>query len=143
MTLQSLIARVEAGSGSDRQLDADICVELNWGNTKQKPLIVGHLHGEVDGMIGVLYEYGSPISYRDAPFLTSSLDAIRALFKARLEGRGLYIFAADDKLPVVIIWESGLMDDCSSDESEKSKHSDIHRAFLSAVLKAIAAKEGV
>ena len=142
MTLADLITRVESGSGSDRQLDADICVEINWANTKQKPLIVGHFHEKIVGMIGVLYENGGPISTGDAPPLTSSLDAIRALFKARLEGRGLYIFAADDKLPVVIIWESGLMDDCSSDESEKSKHSDIHRAFLSATLKAIAAKEG-
>lgn len=143
MTLQSLIARVEAGSGSDRQLDADICVAARYIPACEN---AKNIKASNAGGAYLIYDdYGSICGVNSgtfAPHLTSSLDAIRALMLASVPGRGLYIFAADDKLPVVIIWESGLMDDCSSDESEKSKHSDIHRAFLSAVLKAIAAKEG-
>jgi len=132
MTLADLITRVESGSGSDRQLDADICVEINWANTKQKPLIVGHFHEKIVGMIGVLYENGGPISTGDAPPLTSSLDAIRALFKARLDGCCVHIY--DDGFPHAGVFARGYQ--------LTTVGTDIHRAFLSATLKAIAAKEG-
>ena len=139
MTLADLITRVESGSGSDRQLDADICVEINWANTKQKPLIVGHFHEKIVGMIGVLYENGGPISTGDAPPLTSSLDAIRALFKARLEGAWVEI--TDDSRP-----RNPCLVSIGSQVGKtlfvEVEHLDTYRAFLSAVLKAIAAKEG-
>lgn len=142
MTLQSLITRVEAGSGRDYELDGAICEALQYVGDCPSARNVKALPNAWFGNM-IEFDRGNGVEKWIAPALCSSLDAIRALMLARVPGRGLYIFAADDKLPVVIIWESGLMDDCSSDESEKSKHSDIHRAFLSAVLKAIAAKEGV
>ena len=138
MTLTELITRVEQCSGSDRQLDADICVALQWSwDNEFNPRSFRHtkppsefvIADDETGCGGVCYP---------AP-LTLSIDAIMALFKARLDGRGLHMFMADDKIPTVTIWDSGLMDDCSSEESETSEHPDIHRAFLSATLKAIAA----
>ena len=131
MTIADLITRVESGSGSDRQLDADICVALQWGLDIADGVI------RRDDCYHECIANGpsaDPI-WRIAPHLTSSLDAIRALFKERLEdfehslsdanGAGrAFIWSA---LHAAYISEANL---------------DIHRAFLSAVLKAIAAKEG-
>ena len=137
MSLPDLITRVEQGSGSDRQLDADICVALQWGVNEVE-------HGEYQICEHPLYlgwlSYG-PIDNADsiiAPHLTSSIGAVRALFKARLEGCGNFIFLPHEGEPTASTW----LGVYSLDNELKVVHPDIHRAFLSATLKAIAAKEG-
>jgi len=132
MNLTDLITRVDQGSGSDRQLDADICVELNWANTKQEPFLVVHYREKGVGVVAVCYENGGAGNPCDALHLTSSLDAIRALFKARLDGYCAHIY--DDGYPHACVFARGYQ--------LTTAGTDIHRAFLAAVLKAIAAKEG-
>jgi len=132
MTLQSLITRVEAGSGSDRQLDADICVALQWGGMGA----VGAVNYDITRNDGdIIYVSKDDCSFPFiTPKLTSSLDAIRALFKERLEG---WIVRIDDHTRARAVCQV-----LGDDKMFFTKHPDVHRAFLSAVLKAIAAKEG-
>ncbi len=133
MTLTELITRVERGSGSDRQLDADICVALQWGipmiERSGNPIIHSPQHQGFLSFSSMdsAFIYGSQN-------LTSSLDAIRSLFKARLEGYSLTIGSYQSGAGASVYKDS-----CGSTDV---LNPDIHRAFLSATLKAIAAKEG-
>ena len=127
MTLQSLITRVEAGSGSDRQLDVQIIQALHPSIGEYAP----HCPGD-DPIF-----WHEPFCKEPCPHLTSSLDAIRALFKARLDGCCLRMDECGNVL------SSAFVKNDENVEIASSGHTDIHRAFLSAVLKAIAAKEGV
>lgn len=124
MTIQELITRVAQGSGSDRQLDREIIQTLHPD--------IGDCYPGFPGDEPIFWH--DPFHKMPAPCLTSSLDAIRALFKARLEGCNY----TSNEIPEgqVMIWDK-------NDKRVANKsHPDIHRAFLSATLKAIAAKEG-
>ena len=137
MTLAALITRVEQGSGSDRQLDADICVESQWGG----PSAVGAVnYDRTRNDCDIIYVSKDDCSFPFiTPNLTSSLDAIGALFKARLEVAFVTVLdngPEHDSECVVNVWIDELP--CSFE----ARLPDIHRAFLSATLKAIAAKEG-
>ena len=138
MTLTELITRVEQGSGSDRQLDADICVALQWGipmiERSGNPIIHSPQHQGFLSFSSMdsAFIYGSQR-------LTSSLDAIRALFKARLNGHMFDIL----ETPRGYLHRVNIMpSDVECPPVYSSSNPDIHRAFLSATLKAIAAKEG-
>lgn len=127
MTLQSLITRVEAGSGSDRQLDADICVALRYAPGTNKDKIFKR--NEFDaGYFFATNKHGFARKL-GAPHLTSSLDAIRALFKKRLEG---WIVRIDDHTRARAVCQV-----LGDDKMFFTKHPDVHRAFLSATLKAV------
>ena len=132
MTLQSLITRIEAGSGSDRQLDADICVALQCGSGPFNPRNFRHTR-KPSHIVLADDDGGFNLAYHP-PHLTSSLDAIRALMIARLEGYSLTIGS----------YQSGAGASVYKDSCGPTDvlNPDVHRAFLSATLKAIAAKEG-
>lgn len=132
MTITDLITRVEQGSGSDRQLDADICVALQWiGVAYDSAEPVKNVREDEPGWL--IFDEGDDTGIvTRTPHLTSSLDAIRALFKARLDGYCAHIY--DDGYPHACVFARGYQLTTSG--------TDIHRAFLSGVLKAIAAKEG-
>lgn len=131
MTLQSLIARVESGSGSDRVLDAEIIQALYPG--------IGDCRPHCPGDEPIFYH--DPFHKMPAPHLTSSLDAVRALLKARLDEPWFQVI--EDEHPnnrnPCAVFVSFKAEGFNFIEAE---HHDIHRAFLSATLKAIAAKEG-
>jgi len=138
MTLQSLITRVEAGSGSDRQLDADICVALQWIGIPQSDYIpaIGNMREDEPGWL-IFDEGDDADNVTTTPNLTSSLDAIRALFKARLEGWSVSTCDATNIPPTSVIWQGGIED---VNDHCRSENPDIHRAFLCAILKAIEAQ---
>ena len=129
MTLADLITRVEQGSGSDRQLDTQIIQALYPD--------IGNCHPHCPGEEPIFWH--DPFRKMPAPHLTSSLDAIRALLKARLNGHMFDIL----ETPSGYLQRVNIMpNDVECPPVYSSSKPDIHRAFLSATLKAIAAKEG-
>ena len=137
MTLAELITRVEQGSGSDRQLDADICVAARYIPACEN---AKNIKASNAGGAYLIYDdYGSICGVNSgtfAPHLTSSLDAIRALMIARLEGYWVHTRDNPKQLRARVEVLTG------DKFPYEVNHPDIHRAFLSATLKAIAAKEG-
>lgn len=82
-TLQGLIERVEAGSGSDRQLDADICVAVmpetyRWGETWDGMPLVERYY-VFDDSAGWSTPGGGQDPLMGVPELTGSVDAAIAL----------------------------------------------------------------
>ena len=136
MKLTDLITRVESSSGSDGELDAAICEALQYVHGCPTAKNVKALEKAWFGT-QIEFERDCENSFREkwlSPHLTSSLDAIRSLLKARLEG---WIVRIDDHTRARAVCQV-----LGDDKMFFTKHPDVHRAFLSATLKAIAAKEG-
>ena len=141
MTLADLITRVEQGSGSDGELDAAICEALQYVHGCPTAKNVKALEKAWFGT-QIEFERDCENSFREkwpSPPLTSSLDAIRALFKARLNG---HMFDILETPRGYLHWVNIMPSDVECPPVYSSSNPDIHRAFLSATLKAIAAKEG-
>jgi len=143
MTLAELITRVEQGSGSDGELDAAICEALQYVHGCPTAKNVKALEKAWFGT-QIEFERDCENSFREkwlSPPLTSSLDAVRALLKARLDEPWFQVI--EDEHPnnrnPCAVFVSFKAEGFNFIEAE---HHDIHRAFLSATLKAIAAKEG-
>ena len=136
MTLQSLITRVEAGSGRDYELDGAICEALQYVGDCPSARNVKALPNAWFGTM-IEFDRGNGVEKWIAPALCSSLDAIRALMVARLQIAVCETTEQSDQQNAVGIWEYG-----EPNVFVTASHPDIHRAFLAAVLKAIAAKEG-
>lgn len=139
-----LIERLEAGSGADRELDADISIALHalpvdapdWLRNNFTRL--GRLHDGSPGQICVIHDNGLPGANWASAKLTSSLDACLALQNAVLPGWIRREVSWDS----IAFWGVWLDDNqCPYTNETYGSHKSECRAWLIAILRAVEAKE--
>lgn len=84
MTLSTLIAKVEALTGPSREVDARVCIAIQYGGVNSEGATNVRTDEDWDG--DLLFEIGAVECCNPIPPLSASIDAVVALIERELPG---------------------------------------------------------